>query len=71
MRNSKPLNERYRLFTTGTLLCRQVYVTLRRMAKNQIDNGYAFDIVGRQAQGDAKPSATYYLTERPLHPNSI
>jgi len=41
--------------------------TVRRMAKNQTDNGYAFDIVGCQAQGAAKPNATYYLTARPLH----
>jgi hypothetical protein len=41
--------------------------TVRRMAKNQIVNGYAFDIVGCQAQGATKPDATYYLTARPLH----
>jgi hypothetical protein len=41
--------------------------TLRRVAKNRTDNGYAFEIVGCQAQGVAKPNATYYLTARPLH----
>jgi hypothetical protein len=41
--------------------------TVRRMAKNQIDNGYAFDIVGCQAQGAAKTNAAYYLTAKPLH----
>ena len=41
--------------------------TVMRMAKNQIVNGYAFDIVGCQAQLTAKPNATYYLTARPLH----
>ena len=41
--------------------------TVRRMAKNPIVNGYAFDIVGCEAQGAAKPSAAYYLTARPLH----
>lgn len=40
---------------------------VRRIAKNPIDNGYAFDIVGCQAQGVAKPNATFYLTARPLH----
>jgi hypothetical protein len=41
--------------------------TVRRVAKNGIDNGYVFEIVGCQAQGAAKPNATYYLTARPLH----
>jgi hypothetical protein len=41
--------------------------TVRRVAKNRIDNGYAFDLVGCQAQRAAKPNATYYLTARPLH----
>lgn len=41
--------------------------TVMRMAKSQIVNGYAFDIVGCQAQLAAKPNATYYLTARPLH----
>jgi hypothetical protein len=40
---------------------------VRRVAKNQIDNDYAFDIVGCQAQGAAKANATYYLTAKPLH----
>ena len=38
-----------------------------RMAKNQIVNGYVFDIVGCQALGAAKPNATYYITATPLH----
>jgi hypothetical protein len=41
--------------------------TVMRIAKNQIVNGYAFDIVGCQAHLAAKPNATYYLTARPLH----
>jgi hypothetical protein len=41
--------------------------TVRRVAKNRIENGYSFEIVGCQAQGIAKPNATYYLTARPLH----
>ena len=41
--------------------------TVRRVAKNPIGNGYAFEIVGCQAQGVAKPNATYCLTAKPLH----
>jgi hypothetical protein len=41
--------------------------TVRRVAKNRIYNGYAFEIGGCQAQGVAKPNAMYYLTARPLH----
>ena len=42
--------------------------TVRRLvAKNQVDNGYVFDIVGCQAQGGAKPNTTYFLTAKPLH----
>lgn len=39
----------------------------RLLKGNGIDNGYAFDIVGCQAKGAAKPNPTYYLTARPLH----
>jgi hypothetical protein len=41
--------------------------TVRRVAENRIDNGYAFEIDGCEAKGVAKPNATYYLTARPLH----
>ena len=41
--------------------------TVRQMATNQIYNGYAFAIIGCQAQGAANPNATYYLMARPLH----
>ena len=41
--------------------------TVRRVANNRIDNGYAFEIIGCQALGVAKPNETYYITARPLH----
>ena len=41
--------------------------TVRRVAKNPTSNGYAFEIVGCQAQDVAKPNATYHLTAKPLH----
>ena len=40
---------------------------VRPLAKHQIHNGYAFDIVGCQAQGAPKPNTTYYLTAKPSH----
>jgi hypothetical protein len=39
----------------------------RLLAKDQIDNGYAFEIIGCQAAATKKPNSTYYLTARPLH----
>lgn len=41
--------------------------TVRRVANNPIGKGYAFEIVGCQAQGVAKPNATYHLMAKPLH----
>jgi hypothetical protein len=38
----------------------------RIMAKNRIDNGYAFEIIGCQVEGSKKPNSTYYVTARPL-----
>jgi len=39
----------------------------RLLAKNRIDNGYVFEIVGCEAAAPKKPNATYYVTARPLH----
>ena len=39
----------------------------RLLAKDRIDNGYAFEIVGCQAIATQKPNLTYYVTARPLH----
>jgi hypothetical protein len=40
----------------------------RLLAKDRIDNGYAFEIIGCQAAAPKKPNSTYYVTARPLHP---
>ena len=42
-------------------------VITRLLAKDRIDNGYAFEIAGCQALGSEKPNSTYFLTARPLH----
>jgi hypothetical protein len=39
----------------------------RLLAKNRIDNGYAFEIIGCQALLPEKPNAMYSVTARPLH----
>ena len=39
----------------------------RLLAQDQIDNGYAFEIIGCQATAPEKPNATYYVAARPLH----
>ena len=38
----------------------------RLLAKNRIDNGYEFEIVGCR-EASKKPNSTYYVTARPLH----
>jgi hypothetical protein len=37
------------------------------LAQNNLDNGYAFEIIGCHATVPEKPTATYYVTARPLH----
>jgi hypothetical protein len=37
------------------------------LAQNQIDNGYAFDIIGCHAAVPENPNATYYVIARPVH----
>lgn len=39
----------------------------RLLAKDRIDNGYAFEIIGCQAAASKKANSTYYVTARPLH----
>jgi len=39
----------------------------RLLAKDRIDNGYAFEIIGCQAAVPKKPKSTYYITARPPH----
>jgi hypothetical protein len=39
----------------------------RLLAQGQIDNGYAFEIVGCQAAAPKKPNSTYSVTARSLH----
>jgi len=39
----------------------------RLLAQNRIDNGYAFEVVGCQAEAPQKPNQTYYVAARPLH----
>ena len=38
----------------------------RLMAQHQVDNGYAFEIVGCEKAEAGKPNSTYHLTARPL-----
>lgn len=40
---------------------------VRLVAQGQIDNGYAFDIVGCENREDGKPNSSYHITARPLH----
>jgi hypothetical protein len=39
----------------------------RLLAKDRIDNGYVFEIIGCQAAAPKKPNSTYYVTARPLY----
>jgi hypothetical protein len=39
----------------------------RLLAKNRIDNGYAFEIIKCQVAVPKKPNSTYSVTARPLH----
>jgi hypothetical protein len=39
----------------------------RLLAQNQIENGYAFEIVGCHAAAPEKPNETYYVMARSLH----
>jgi hypothetical protein len=39
----------------------------RLLARDRIDNGYAFGIIGCQAAAPKKPNSTYSVTARPLH----
>jgi hypothetical protein len=39
----------------------------RLVAKNSIDNGYTFEIVGCHASVAQTPNLAYYITARPLH----
>lgn len=39
----------------------------RLLAKNRIDNGYEFDVVGCHARDSQKPNSMYHVTARPLH----
>lgn len=39
----------------------------RLLTGDGTDNGYAFEIAGRQAPDTVRPNLTYYTTARPLH----
>jgi len=40
---------------------------MRLLAKDRIDNGYAFEISGCQVAAPQEPNSTYSVTARPLH----
>jgi hypothetical protein len=39
----------------------------RLLAKDQIDNGYSFEVAGCEAAAPQKPNSMYYVTARPMH----
>jgi len=39
----------------------------RLVARNRIENGYAFEVAGCAARAAERPNSTYSITARPLH----